>query len=270
VRLLRLDQVEARAGDRVYRHRRILAAASWLAALAGALAMLRSASAGTWKPGYIFAPFLMVFLMLTRGFVTARFRASNWLVRASDTGINVQYRSYLNFRLPPDTPSVVFIAYDEIVSARLVRERVTTPDPSGQNRTQTQFLRHVELELRGDTRPLADALEAERQQKAALLFRDQPLTLKTPPCLRIHWDVVPRAHSFLDVLRSHTTIAAPVSVTEDFAHPQRADPEQQRERIRALARRGQVVEAIYLAARVHRCSLAEAKQMVDQLMEQPD
>jgi len=269
VRLLRLDQVEARAADRVYRHRRILAAACWLAALAGAAAMLRGAVAGTWKPGYIFAPFLIVFLMLTRGFVTARFRASNWLVRAGDTGINVQYRSYLNFRLPADTPSVVFIPYAEIASARLVRERVTTPDPSGQNRTQTQFLRYVELELRGDTRPLADALESERLQKAALLFRDQPVTLNTPPYLRIHWDVVPRAKEFLDLLRSHATIAAPVSVTEDFAHLQRASREQQQERIRALALRGQVVDAIYLAAKVQGCDLAEAKRMVDRLMERP-
>jgi hypothetical protein len=222
VQLLRLSQVPVSPTDRVYRHARVRALAVWLAMLGGAGAMLYAAFAGTWKPGYIFGPFLLLFPLLSLRFVTARFRRSNWLVLANETGIKVQYRSYLNFQLPADAPTVVVLSYAEIASARLVRERLTTPDPSRRNTTQTQFLRYVELELRGDTAPLADALEAERLQNASLLFRDYPVTLNTPPYLRVHWNVVPRARKFLDRLRLHTTIAEPISVTEDLAHLQRA------------------------------------------------
>ena len=82
--------------------------------------MLLSALAGKWKPGYIFGPAVLLFLLLLLRFVSTRFHSSNWLVRANETGLFAQYRSYLNYQLPADQPSVVFIPYGEIASARLV------------------------------------------------------------------------------------------------------------------------------------------------------
>src|SRR5579859_3054926 len=165
MRLLRLDEVEVGATDRVFRHARLPALVLWLAAFCGTAAMLLNAFAGNWKPGYVFGPVALLFLLLFLRFVTARFHPTNWLVRANETGLFAQYRSYLNYQLPADEPSVVFIAYGEIASARLVRERVQTPDPSHYGATQTQFLRYIELELSGDTAPLANALQVERSQK---------------------------------------------------------------------------------------------------------
>ena len=40
----------------------------------------------------------------------------------------MQYRSYLNYELSPDDPSVVFLSFGEIASARLIKERVQTSD----------------------------------------------------------------------------------------------------------------------------------------------
>src|ERR1700675_1261410 len=165
MRLLRLSQVAIGPNARVFRPPRIRGLIMWLAVFCGAAAIFFYALAGKWKPGYIFGPAILPFLLLTVRFVTARFHPSNWLVRVNDTGLSAQYRSYLNYRLPADEPSVVFISYREIASARLVRERVQTPDPSHGGATQTQFLRYIELELSGDTAQLANAIQGEGSDK---------------------------------------------------------------------------------------------------------
>jgi len=139
--------------------------------------------------------------------------------------------------------------------------------------TQTQFLRYIELELSGDTLPLANALYAAQSEKAPLekrgygssstLYRDYPLTMPTPPFLRIRWDVVPRATKFLDYLHPYTKIADPVFLTQRFTHLQSLSREEQQKQLRDLAARGQGVTAIYIARRLYGRSLTEAKERVD-------
>ena len=151
MRLLRRQDVEIGTNDRVFRHARLRALIVWLAGLAATTALFFKAYVGKWPPGYLFGAFLLLFVLLTRRFVTARFHPSNWLVRMNQMGIYVQYRSYLNYELPADDPSVLFLSLGEIASARLVKERVETPDSSKPGTTQTQYLRYVDLELSGDT-----------------------------------------------------------------------------------------------------------------------
>jgi hypothetical protein len=279
MRLLRLSEVEISPSDRIFRHPRMLALIVWLAVFAGATTMFLYASAGKWKPGYIFGPALLLFLLFTLGIVTARFHPSNWLARANETGVYVQYRSYLNYQLPSDEPSVVFLSYGEIASTHLIKERVQTPDLSHERGTQTQFLRYVELELSGDTAALAKALLVEQSEKALMvkrwyggssstLYQDYPVTMSTPPFLRIRWDVVPRARKFLDCLRPYTRIGDPVSVTQDFAHLQSLSRDAQQEQLRELAARGQIVTAIYTARKLYGCSLATAKEVVEGFSQQ--
>jgi hypothetical protein len=62
--------------------------------------MILIAVTGKWKPGCIFSPALLFFLLLFLRFVTPRFHPSNWLVRANETGLFAQCRSYLNYQLP--------------------------------------------------------------------------------------------------------------------------------------------------------------------------
>lgn len=277
MRLLRLRDVEIGPNDRPYRHARLRALIVWLAGFAAAIAFLLHTYTAKWTPGYFFGPFLLLFLLLTLRMVTARFHPSNWLVCMNDTGINVQYRSYLNYQLPADDPSVVFLSFGEIASARLIKERVETPDMAKPGRTQTQYLRHIELELSGDLAPLADALQKERGESAPMekrwygtsstLYRDYPVTMSAPTTIRIHWDVVPRAQKFLDALRPYTVIADPVSLKQDFTHLKALSHDEQQKQLRELVVRGQNTTAIYVARQLNGCSLAEAKQMVDSLQQ---
>jgi len=275
MRLLRLRDVETGPNDRMFRHARLRALIVWLAGFAAATAFLFHAYTAKWTPGYFFGPFLLLFLLLALRMVTARFHPSNWLVRMNQTGIYVQYRSYLNYQLSADDPSVVFLSFGEIASARLVKERVETPDMANPGRTQTQYLRHIELELSGDPAPLANALRSERGESAPMekrwygtgstLYRDYPVTMSAPATVRIHWDVVPGAQKFLDALRPYTVIADPVSLKQDFTHLKALSREEQQKQLRELVARGQSTTAIYVARQLYGCSLAEAKQMVDSL-----
>ncbi len=275
MRLLRRQDVETGFNDRVFRHPRLRASIVWVAGFAGTAALFFHAYRGKWTPGYIFGSFLLLFLLLTFRVVTARFHPSNWLVRMNGTGIYVQYRSYLNYQLPADDPSVVFLSFGEIASARLVKERVETPDPATSG-TQTQYLRYVELEISGDTAPLAESLQAERTEQAppqkrwygssSTLYRDYPVTLTAPTFLRIRWDVVPGARKFLDALRPYTVIADPVALTKDFTLLRSLSRAGQQHQLRELAVRGQTIAAIYAARQLYGCSLGEAKDMVDSLL----
>jgi hypothetical protein len=277
MRLLRLQDVEISPNDRVFRHTRLRALIVWLAGFSATAALFLHAYTARWPPGYIFGSFLLLFLLLTLRIVTARFHPSNWLVRMNATGIYLQYRSYLNYKLPTGDPSVVFFSFGEIASARLIKERVTTPDAAKPGASQTQYLRYVELELSGDTAPVADALQGERSESppvekrwygtSSTLYRDYPVTLSATKFLRIHWDVVPGAHKFLDALRPYAVIADPVSLTQDFTQLKALSREDQQKQLRELAMRGQTVTAVYAARKLYGCSLAEAKQMVDSLSE---
>jgi hypothetical protein len=275
MRLLRLRDVETSANDRMFRHARVRALIVWLAGCTGATALFARAYAGKWPPGYIFGSGLLLVLLLTIRMVTARFHPSNWLVRINESGIYVNYRSYLNYQLPSEDASVVFFTFGEIASARLVKERVQALDTATAG-TKTQYLRYVELEISGNTTPFAEALQAERAEPAPLekrwygtsstLYRDYPVTM-TAPFLRIHWDVVPGPHKFLAALRPYTVIADAVSVSQDFTHLETLSREDQHEQLRELAARGQIITAVYTARRLYGCSLTDAKEMVDSLSE---
>ena len=275
MRLLRLRDVEIGPNDRVFRHARLRALIVWLAGFGLAAIFFFKAFTGKFLFGYIFGAGVSLGLLLTIRVVTARFHPSNWLVRMNQTGIYLQYRSYLNYNLPADDPSVVFLSFGEIASARLIKERVQTPDPSRSGASQTQFLRHVELEVSGNTTPLADALQSERGEEApaekrwygtsSTLYRDYPVVMTAPSFFRIHWDVVPGAHKFLKALSPYTVIADTVSVSQDFTHLQGLSREEQQKRLRQLASRGDIITATYAARQLYGGSLADAKQMVDSL-----
>jgi hypothetical protein len=277
MRLLRLQDVEIGPNDRVFQHARLRALIVWLAGFAAATAFFLHAYRAKWPPGYFFGFVLLLFLLLTLKMVTARFHPSNWLVRMNETGIYVQYRSYLNYQLSADDPSVVFLSFGEIASARLIKDRVETPDTTKPGATQTQHLRYVELELSGDPAPLADALQAELGEQApsekrwygtsSTLYRDYPVAMSAPASIRIHWDVVPRAQKFLDALRPYTIIADPVSLTQDFTHLKSLSREEQQQQLRELVARGQNITAMYAARKLFGCTLEKAKQMVDSLRE---
>jgi hypothetical protein len=274
--LLRLKEVQIGPNDRVYRHARMRALIVWLvlfAAIAGLF--FKAYTDPKWKPGYFFASLFLLFLLLMVRMVTARFHPSNWLVRMNGAGIYVQYRSYLNYDLPPDDPSVAFLPFGEIASARLVKERETKPDPMKPGANQMQFLHYVEFELRGDTATLAAALGNEHGESAPMkkhwygssstLYRDYPVAINTPPYMRIRWDVVPGAKKFLEALRPYVTIADTISLKQGFTRLPSLSPEDQKKQLRELVQRGDMITASYLARKLYGGSLADAVNMVDGL-----
>lgn len=275
MRLLRLRDVEIAPNDRLFRHARLRALILWLAGFAAATAFFLHAYTAKWPPGYFFGSFLLLFLLFTLRFVTARFHPSNWLVRMNNTGFFLQYRSYLNYRLPAQDPSVVFLSFGEIAAARLVKERVETPDATKPGSSQTQYLHYVELDLSSDPAPLAYALQAELGERApsekrwygtsSTLYRDYPVAMSAAASVRIRWDVVPGAQKFLDAVRPYTVIADPVSLTQDFTRLKSLNREEQQRKLRELVTRGQNIIAAYAAHQLYGCSIGEAKQMVDSL-----
>lgn len=276
MRLLRGGDVEVSSNDRIYCHSRVRSLLIALTALFAAIALLFHTFTTGWEPGYYFAVVIVLFFVLMRRFITACFRPSNWLVRMNDMGVFVQLRSYLNYHLPAEDLTVVFIPYQEIRSARLVRERAKVF--SSQGRTATQTLRYVELELGANPGPLVEALQAELAERApkekrwygssSTLYQDYPVGMPSPPFLQVRWSVVPRAQHFLDALRPYTAIAEPVLIAQDFAHLQSLSEEEQEKRLRELAKRGETVAAIYTVRKLYGCGVKEAQGMVERLRSQ--
>jgi hypothetical protein len=272
VKLLRLADVEISPADRVYSYSKTRATILVVIVLGATTWLIFHSMTNGWKVGYYVAAAILLFFLLTLRFITARFRPSNWLVRANDQGTFVQFRSYLNYHFPAEDLTVVFLSYGEIRSARLVRERVNMPDPQGHG-TQTRYLRYVELEIAGDVAPLAKALDAEITERAPMEkhwygrssteYQDHPVRMQIASFLQLRWQVVPGAKKFLEALRPYTTIADPVSLTQDFVNLQYLSREEQQQRLRELAARGQTIAAIYLARKLYGCGLAEAQEMLE-------
>jgi len=269
MQLMRAADVPQTERDLVFRASRLHAVLTVLACLGFCVWFILH----TWphpKIAYWVSGVILLLLLLMHRFVTCRFHPSNWLVRAGDEGLFIHYRSYLNDHLSPDNPTVVFLAYAEIRSARLVREHVTTPDMNG--RSTTEFQHWVELELATDTAALVDALGTERGRPAAMekrwygtsstLYLDYPVQMQTPPFLRVRWQVVPRAAVLLKTLQPRVEIAPAVKVSEDFSAMQNLPAAEQQKRLRELNQRGQTIAAIYMARRLYGCNLTEATNLV--------
>ena len=253
--------------ERVFRYSPAQAAlaVTTLAGVGGALMAVAPAGSAGWICEWI-GVVLLLSVLVTRRVVLARFQPSNWLVRLRDDGLYVQLRSYLNHRFPAGDPTVLVLPFDEIQSARLVRERMKVET---QREVTEQRRRLIELEVSGDTTALRQALDAEIARGpgggVSTVYRHYPVRLTSPTTIRIEWGVVPRADVLLDALRLHTAIAAPLDVVEDLTRLETSSSEAQDAALRTLVATGQTIAAIDAVRRIRRCSLAEARTVVDRI-----
>lgn len=271
MRLSRLADVETSPRDRVFTYSRVNALLIAFVAVAAAGVLLFRAVSLRWNAGFYIAGVILLFLLFTKRFITARFRPSNWLVRMNDAGLYIQFRSYLNYHLPPGDQTIVFISFQEIRSARLIRERARVADSQGHN--ATQFRRYVEFELAGNTDGLGKALQAEVSEKApkekhwygssSTLYEDHPVRMQSPPFLQLRWQVAPGTRKFLDALRPYATIADTVSISQDFTNLQGLSRAEQEQRLRELHQRGETIAAIYMARKLYGYSMQEAQTIVE-------
>lgn len=272
IRLMRAADVPETPRDRVYRASRLHAVVVVLACLAGCGAMLWN----RWPTAhlsYYISGVIILLLLALRHLVTARFHPLNWLVRLGDEGLFIHFRSYLNDHLSADDPTVAFIPFGDIRSARLVREWVTTPNVG--NRSETQLIRSVEFDLVADAAVLESAISTECGRSAvpekrwygtsSTLYRDYPAQIEAGSVLRLRWQVVPGPSSFLKAIRQRVPIAETVVLREDFSRLQGLPRAQQDDRLRHLIQRGQTNAAVYMVRRLHSFDLTRAVDYVQAL-----
>ena len=280
VRLLRLDEVPIDECDRAFRHspaRGLFAAITAICA-SGVFILLG------WQRGNILAYYLgaitLLGLLMTRRLIVARFQPTNWLVRLSDAGLFVHFRSYLNYHLPREEPTVVFVPHEEIRSVRLVRQRRDIPDMDGArsqlNSVSEQRRRLVEIHLAADSSLLARALANELRLRgsrephwygsASTLYNDYPARMASSTVLQLDWRVVPSAKIFLAAMQRYTDIKGSVEISEDYVHLEGVSREEQERRLLELVKTGQTISAIQIARRLYSYDLTQAKAFVDSLL----
>lgn len=227
MQLLRERDVPGNEYDRVFRYSRLNASVVYTLLLGGTLALFAAGVRGRVLPLELIALAFAALLSLSKRFLLARFRPSNWLVRATNSGIYVKFRSYLNYHFSADDLTVAFVPYREITAARVARETVEKLDLSmqlnGSSAYRTSSYQHrktAELELSCDTTALAAAIVEEgtrpgpREKRwygsTSMRANHQPVLLDGTR-LRIVWECVPRISRFFAVLSSHVKVEASVS-----------------------------------------------------------
>ena len=277
MQLMRLADVSLNQRDRVFHHSRFHAVAGAIILVAIALgALVFGWLKDVWLAYYVAAVIALCLLIFQR-LVTARFRSSNWLIRMTDHGLFVKFRSYLNHHFSDRDPTVVFLPYSEIRSARLVKVRQELPDRDDRNQptAMIRMRRLIELELVGDTTQLAEALASERQQvftqatrgagKTSSRYHHFPVQLASPTRLRIEWGVVPGAQTLLDSLTRHTMVQHAEETTRDFINLDGLSREEQEVRLRELAESGEMIGAVTMARKLYSYDLTTAKDFVEKL-----
>jgi hypothetical protein len=271
MQFMRLADVPIDQHDRVFRYspvRALLVASSIICASGGLALFGWRQQAGL---AYYVAGVLLLGLVVMSKFVLARFQPSNWLVRLNDQGMFLQFRSYLNHHFPAHDLTVVFIPYHEIRTVRLVHERSNIPyrdlDRPLAESSYEQRRRLVELELPGDSAPLAQALADESAKRPfyATLYKHYPVQMTSPPFVQIEWGVVPSPDVLVDGLRRYTNIASPAEVSHDYANLEGLSREEQEGRLLALVEAGKTLDAVYVARRLYSYDLTRARAFVEDL-----
>ena len=109
MQLMRLADVPTDSRDRVFRYSRLRAALGATILTGSAFgAFIFGSLKGAWL-GYYVAAVLFMVLLIFQKLITARFRPSNWLMRMTDHGLFIKFRSYLNNHFDDQDLAVVFI-----------------------------------------------------------------------------------------------------------------------------------------------------------------
>lgn len=278
MQLMRLADVPLDQRHRVFYYSRFRAVAGTMTFCAIAIGVLVFGWVKNVWLAYYVAAVVAICLLIFQRLVTARFLSSNWLIRMTDHGLFVKLRSYLNHRFPEQDPTVLFLPYSEIRSARLVKERRELPDPDdGSRLTKTiKTRRLIEIELAGDSTELGETLADERKRVfnkpnrgggGKIRYHHLPVRLASATLLTIEWSVVPRVEKFLDALTRHTLVQSVHNSSKDFVDLQSLTPADQESRLRELAESGDMIEAVAIARRLYSYDLTTAKAFVESLME---
>ena len=275
MQIMRLADVTATDREQIfaYSRSRALLGSITLLSTAGAAAVLSWVN-HSWL-GYYLATAILLSFFVCRKMVSARFRPSNWLVRLTDQGLFIKFRSYLNDHFPEQDVTVVFIAHADIRSARFLRQKQEIPDrdDGGRPTTTIKTQKLLEVELTGETKELSDALTREQARafggkhlgKISARYHHLPVRLAAPDRLQIEWNVVPNAQTFLDALARHTLVRPTLETRKDFVHLESLSRAEQESRLLELVQSGDKIGAIAMARRLYDYDLIQAKDFVEGL-----
>ena len=275
--LMHAADVPVNLRERVFYYSKLCGLGGALMLAGIALALIVFARLKSVWPAYFVAAFMLVCILILQKTVTARFRPTNWLVRMTDDGLFIKFRSYLNFVFPDQDFTVVFIPYSDIRSATYVKERQELPSQDGRPRgaPTVRTRRFVDLELAGNSDALASALAKENKRVFAKAIdgganvstRYQHLPVKlSDHLLRIEWAVVPSAQILLDALTRHTLVQPAGKSTKNFANLEALDRKEQEARLLELAESGDIIGAVAMARQMYDYDLTTAKEFIDSLL----
>jgi hypothetical protein len=283
MQLLRLAEVPLDQRDRVFCYSRLRAVIGAMILGGSAIGLLVLGRLKSVWLAYYVSAVVLICLLIFQKLVTARFRPSTWLLRMTDDGLFIKFRSYLNYHFPEPDLTVVFLPYAEIRSVKLVKERQELPDRDDRYRstTTTRTRRLLELELAGDSTQFAAALAKERARvfaksapgddKPSTRYQHFPVQLTSPTLLRIEWGVVPGAQTILDALTRHTLVQPASEASKNYVNLEALSRKDQETRLLDLAESGDMIGAITMARKLYAYDLTQAKQIVEELMhKQPD
>jgi hypothetical protein len=224
--------------------------------------------------GPLFGSFVLLFLLLLQRQLIGRFKPGNWLVRRTDSGLYIKFRSYLNYHFPDDDPCVLYVRFDEIARANLLRERLDTPQRNTTAAT-TSYQTIVELHLHTDWHAAWQAIadeEGRQGPKQKLLIgtgsttvNDHPVRTVADGTLQIQWSARPSARAFLSDLAQQVTVTPAEKEHVDLAQLKHTSAEEQDARLRELVLSGKTIEAIEVKRLLDGSSLEAAKAYVDRL-----
>lgn len=198
-----------------------------------------------------------------KGFRASR-RPESWLVRHSPDALYLRFRSYHNWRFPPDTPSVVRLDRREVSWVRSLSKRLSLRGEHGAW-TSEKGVKLLEIGLRQvDTAPLKVAFseEAKRRDHRRARTNHFPVTLHGDATLRIE---LRRPSALLRDLPSVFRVLAPEDEgRKSFTDMSRDEKEAH---ILDLVQSGNKISAIAAARELYGYDLAAAKDFVEGLTE---
>jgi hypothetical protein len=209
----------------------------------------------------------------------ARLKKTNWLVRTETNGLQIKFRSYLNYRFNDEDPIVLYMSYDEIEFARAHRIKKVQPS-TGDGGDAVKFTRFAEFVIHRESplKELAKRLVEERNRQAPQHGRwirsrtkacHCPVQVTREGFVRIQWDVRPGLVKFIEEISAQVPIIHPARSRVDYRSLNHGTRKEQENALQNLIAIGDRLTAIRLIRQLYGYDLTQATQFFDDLSENP-
>ena len=214
----------------------------------------------------ILEAFLLLFVLMARSFYRKSLNPRSWLLKATNNGLYIQFRSFLNQNFDEKDKTVLFIPAAQVSSVQEVR--FTRVRKKMSNATEYEFVKVLDIDVRRlDMDKIQEEIHKElrRETSSRSRWNDSPVSIEGKTLLRLDWSgMSPGIRNFVRKMKRWY-------MTKPFKKLKRQDEQKLYNKVydegdilKAL-RDGQKIEAIAIARKVHGFGLKEAKEHVDNL-----